>query len=239
MVSLGDRDVESVLEGRILPWAVLVATALSVADHIWHFLGEGWEQPLELFVLFVLLRWMEQTRRSVTEARRRMDTMVSGAPVRHYDNYADFYRELSRAMSGARSHVYVTYERLHPPASDIAEAANYFDSALDWAKKDPGKRSLQRLIRVPEGNDSLDSWAQQQLVLARAVRNYEVAIVRAPANAAEGRSFAVIDGRVVFVAFFMDRRTQLRSYSLQSARVAQDYEEYFRDVWGTALVSSC
>lgn len=182
---------------------------------------------MELFVLFVLLRWLG-------EVRKRIRAVTADAPVRHYADYVSFYAALERAVSNANSSVLATYEQVTPPAADVREAGAYFDHALDWARHKPGARTFQRLIRVPRGNATLAAWASGQAVLAEGVRNYEVAVEVSDRTKRDGTSFVAIDGKAVFVAFFMGSRQEIRSHSIHSESVAKDYQEFFRDRWTNA-----
>lgn len=215
------------IEERVVPPILLLSALLGIVDRIWHLLPAGWGLPLELFVLLVLLRWLG-------EVRKRVRAVTADAPVRHYADYVSFYAALERAVGNANSSVLATYEQATPPAADVHEASAYFDHALDWARHKPGARTLQRLIRVPRGNPTLAAWAGGQAALAEGVRNYEVVVELSDRTKRDGTSFVIIDGKSVFVAFFMGSRPEMRSHSIHSETVAKDYQEFFRDRWMNA-----
>lgn len=239
MINSGDGDVQDFLERRVLPWTILLAFVISTADDIWHFLpavgSKDWEAPLQLFVLWVILRSIQRLTHISERTERQVDAIDKGVAVCHYENRKQVYHALNMAVAGADSKVYVVYESLRSPSEDIAEVKTYFDSARKWAEDGPeGSRKLQRIIRVPDGNRSLMEWAERELDLGRETPNYDAAIINASGSLVEGRSFAVIDDRLVFVIFYIEDKGRLRSHSIQSMKVASDYMECFDAMWGSA-----
>jgi hypothetical protein len=233
------NDTFDFLESKFLPWALFFAVLLSIANHIWHFLGKQWEISLILFGIFLLLQRINKAKCPVEYTHFSSKNSISIASIQYFDNNVDFYKKLLEVVKSAEKKIFVTYERLCPPSKKINEENEYFDAIFEWArKKTPGAVTMQRIIRIPEGNKDLELWAHDQIKLSQTTKNYRVAISKAEKNVPEGISFAVIDGAIVFVAFFMDNYSELHSHCIHDFHIASDYEAYFKMLWGSLYKST-
>lgn len=244
----------SAIETSLVLYGLVVAVAVSVANDLWHFLPELWELPLILFVLFPILRWVEQLRTDLglskdtvaqlnlemTATKRSLETLAlelqdakGGAKVRHFDASSTFYRALSEAVESANKYVSATYERLTPPEDEPARD-QYFKTVMNWVSESPGDRHLSRIIRVPEGTVPMREYAQRQLELASRTRGYEVRILTGSFGSGDSRSFVVVDDHSVFLAFFMQNPPSFRGSCITSEAMAADYRAHFNDLWNSA-----
>ncbi|MFG1869000.1 hypothetical protein [Micromonospora arborensis] len=218
-----------VLESKLITLALTVALAVSLADNIFHFIkNQDWTIPLIFLTMLVFLRWLDVTR-------RRVVSIASGAPLRTYDSSSAFYGEALHAISRSSKSVYAVFSHDTAPGQQTEESRRYYTGTIRWARKMPGKRSLHRVIRLPNSSPDIQQWVDEQIDLAAKVENYHVKILRYPPGMElEGENFAVIDSSVVFLGFAVDDRGEMRGFSVRDAGVASAFEHHFRELWRLA-----
>jgi len=226
---LSSVDPSSDIESRVITLALVVGTAVSLADAIWHFLkDDSWFFPLLFITLLILLRGLDSTRRKVL-------AIAAGAPLRIYDTSADFYAEALRAVNRSSKTIYAVFSHSTAPTQQTEESRRYYVGTLKWARKKPGQRALHRVIRLPASSPNIQHWVDEQVELAEKVENYHVRVLRYPQGMAlEGENFAVIDSSVVFLGFAMDERQELKGFSIRDPGVATAFEQHFRELWHIA-----
>jgi hypothetical protein len=217
------------LEARIVVLVLAIATAVSVADAVWGFLGmETWAFPLIFLALLISLRWLGATR-------SKIESIAMGTPLRVYDSYAEFYGEAWHSISRSSKTVYAVFSHSQSPAQHTAESRRYYSGTIKWARKDPGERSLHRVIRLPARSPDVQEWVDEQVKLAEQIENYHVRVLRYPEGMEmEGENFAVIDSTTVYLGFEMDTREVLKGFSIRDSRVARAFEEHFQELWRIA-----
>jgi hypothetical protein len=217
------------IESKIIALALVVATAVSLAHAIWNFpKDDSWFFPLVFLTLLIILRGLDSTR-------GRVLSIAAGAPLRTYDTSAAFYAEALRAVNRSSKTIYAVFSHSTAPPQQTEESRRYYKGTLKWARKNPGQRIIQRVIRLPSSSPNIQHWVDEEVKFAETIENYYVRVLRYPPGMAlEGENFAVIDSSVVFLGFAMDERQELKGFSIRDPRVAAAFEAHFRELWHIA-----
>ncbi|WP_147376221.1 hypothetical protein [Micromonospora radicis] len=217
------------LESRLITLALVVALAVSIADNIFNFIeSQNWATPLIFLTMLIFLRWLDVTR-------RRVMSIATGAPLRVYDSSSAFYGEALHAIQRSSKSVYAVFSHAKAPPQQTEESRRYYTATIRWARKNPGKRHLHRVIRLPHHSPDIQAWVDEQVELGEKVENYHVRVLRYPPGMElEGENFAVIDSSVVFLGYAVDDRGELHGFSIRDAGVAATFEHHFRELWRLA-----
>lgn len=218
------------LEARLVTIALVVCIGVSVADNIWNFLDNqtNWFFPLILIVLLVALRWIEVTRKKVL-------AIAEGTPLRVYKSYSEFYGEALQAINRSSESVHAVFSHASAPSQHTAASRRYYKGTITWARRAPGQRSLDRVIRLPAQSPAVQSWLDEQLALSSQIENYHVKVLRYPPEMElEGENFAIIDSKTVFLGFASSDNDELHGFSIRDPRVAAAFEQHFRELWRIA-----
>jgi transcriptional regulator with XRE-family HTH domain len=154
-------------------------------------------------------------------------------PAWYLDN-EQFYLNAAERVRAARSRILVTYVRRRPPDHYTSEAAAaYFKAVLDWARQ-PGARSVRRIIGIP--NNEMRDWAIQHYEETRDIRNYDARVVRWGLEA-DGINMALFDDSTAFLAFSGVASQELSGFRVDSVEFLRYFVGYFDQLWacGTAL----
>ncbi|MFE4369119.1 helix-turn-helix domain-containing protein [Streptomyces sp. NPDC056835] len=197
-------------------------------------------------------RWLQAKRQNdeLRQSSKGSATAVARMPIveglhatgeamlaaRWYRNNREFYEAASERVRQARSEIRVTYTRRYPPTQYTTRAsAEYFASILGWAGEDSDdERCVRRVIGVPEHGGSPDkdmlSWARQHYKDSKHILNYEANVLRWTASA-DGLNMALIDDRVVFLAFSGGPRQKLNGLSIEDPTFMSYFTAYFDQLW--------
>lgn len=151
---------------------------------------------------------------------------------RRYENNAEFYGALAGVVNGeARNQIDVWYVRRVPPTAFVQkEARRYFASVLSWAKSHPSG-SVRRLVCV--NSPEMREWTRRHHEETRQIAGYEARVVEWAIDA-DLLNMAVIDGRVVFLAFSGATDQAMRGMSIRDPGVAKYFTDFFNQHWSTA-----
>lgn len=118
-----------------------------------------------------------------------------------------------------------------PPTAFVQkEAKRYFASVLNWAKSDPS-RCVRRVICV--NSPEMREWVHRHHAETRQIANYEARIVEWATNA-DLLNMAIIDERIVFLAFSGATDQAIRGMSIRDAGVAKYFTDFFNQHWQAA-----
>ncbi|ADG89025.1 hypothetical protein TBS_13190 [Thermobispora bispora] len=237
--SLVPRSLDRV-EERLILATCLVLAGVSVVGAIFEWPPAVY-QPITFLALYAVLRILlplretpEELRQARMELAELKERLLNHECVdfRCYESSAEFYGALTEVVnSEARRQIDAWYVRKVPPTKFVQKAAKrYFSSVLQWAKNDPS-RSVRRLICVH--SPEMREWARRHHADTRKIANYEARIVEW-AIKADLLNMAVIDQRIVFLAFSGATDQVVRGVSIRDARVAKEFTDLFTQHWAAA-----
>lgn len=217
------------LETRLLLLALVGMLGVSLANEVFDFASNPkFYFPMILLALLVIVRIADVTR-------DRIESIAIGTPLRTYDSQAEFYGGALPAINTAETNLLAVFTHTTSPLQHTIESRRYYAGTLRWVKKNPGKRSLHRVIRLPATSPDVQEWVDEQIRLANKIENYHVRVLRYPPGLElEGENFVVIDSREIFLGFEIAGREELRGFSIHDEKVARSFEQHFWELWRIA-----
>jgi hypothetical protein len=167
---------------------------------------------------------------------RRLDALqisLAATPVEYHVDNDEFYGKLTeRVMHGAEHRIDVTYLRKVPPSAFAQEKSRkYFQTILEWAGDDPS-RVVRRIIGVH--TEAMREWAHQHWLETRNIANYEARIVDYQARP-DMLNMALIDDRLVYLAFSGRTDQSMSGMSIDDSRACQYFTLYYDQNWASAV----
>lgn len=230
------RSLDGVEDKVILVICVIVVGA-SVVGAVY-----DWPPTVLLPLIFVALyailrnllplRGMHETLRQTQAELGEVKAELAGhqcPKFRYYANNAEFYSALSEAVLGsAENQLDLWYVRQTPPTTLAQKAAKrYFENVLRWAREN-SSRSVRRLICV--NSEEMRQWAFVHHAQTRQVLNYEAHIVEWDIKA-DLLNMAIVDERLVFLAFSGATGQAIRGMSMEDPEAAKYFTDYFNQHW--------
>lgn len=237
--SLVPRSLDK-MEDRFILVSCLVIVGASVVGAIY-----DWpltvQLPLIFLALYAILRNLLPLRgtydvvRQIQSELAEVRAEMAGHQCmrfRHYNNNAEFYSALSEALlASAEYRLDVWYVRIAPPTTFAQkEAKRYFDSVLAWARANPS-RTVRRLICV--NSPAMSQWARNHHTQTKRVRNYEAHVVEWDIQA-DLLNMAIVDEKLVFLAFSGQTDQVIRGMSMDDAESAKYFSHFFDQHWATS-----
>ncbi|MEU0567402.1 hypothetical protein ABZ297_18735 [Nonomuraea sp. NPDC005983] len=231
------------IEDRVILLICVIVVGASVVGAVYN-----WPPtvllPLIFVALYAILRsllplrgmhqTLQQTRAELTAVRRELaGPGHQCTEFRRYANNREFYSALRAAiLDSAENQLDVWYVRQAPPTTLAQkEARQYFDAVLRWAK-DNSSRSARRLICV--NSDHMRRWAVEHYRQTRTVPNYEAHVVEWDLKA-DLLNMAIVDERLVFLAFSGGTNQVIRGMSMDDPEAAKYFTDYFNQHWLTSV----
>ncbi|GAA0953614.1 hypothetical protein [Actinocorallia libanotica] len=227
------------VEDRFILVTVLIVVAGSVLGAV-----RDWppaaQLPLIFLALYAVLRNLLPLRGTREEVLRLHDELSAiRAGLDHqctrfhrYENNAEFYGALREAVAkSAENRLDVWYLRQTPPTDfQQKEARLYFETVLSWARKNPS-RIARRLICV--NSPQMRRWALDHHSRTGRIPNYEAHVVEWDIRA-DLLSMAIIDEKIVFLAFSGGINQAIRGMSMEDTDAARYFSDYFNQHWSTS-----
>lgn len=228
------------VEDRIILVACLLVAGGSVVGTVF-----DWPPvvylPFIFLALYAILRillplrgvheTLRQTQAGLAELEERVINHEC-VDFRRYENNAEFYGALAEVVNDeAWNQFDAWYVRRVPPTAFVQrEARRYFATVLSRAKSNPS-RSVRRLICV--NSPGMREWTRRHHEETRQIANYEARVVEWAINA-DLLNMAIIDERIVFLAFSGATDQAIRGMSIKDAGVAKYFADFFNQHWSAA-----
>jgi hypothetical protein len=187
-----------------------------------------WQLPAIFAALVVILKVLLEIREKLGEA-----PTVS---MEYYGTNAEFYSEMWSQVSRARRSVAATYIRKSPPTRFLGkDATAYFSNVLDWAREDPARRTMRRMIAVPD--TEMRTWATAHETDTNGMGNYEVRVLDWHVRA-DSLNMCVIDAdtddATVFLAFSGETEQGMTGLRIRGSRAVAYFAHYYNQLWSEA-----
>ncbi|WP_433359865.1 hypothetical protein ACQPZX_25715 [Actinoplanes sp. CA-142083] len=251
------------LERRVLPYVLWLSAGIySLLKFVDSDLKlEGWEFPLILVTLAVVLHLADLTRtdllaefgtsrRAGDGVAKRLDDMAlalrnaerdlddikglmsDGSNLRVFDSADEYFKSLRIAVEQANSRLWVCYVRERPPEQQGDAAREYFSYCDQWVKQ-PG-HSMRRVVFVRPDNHEMKKWLLgERRKTANPAAHYQIRM--RPETPKDKISVGLIDDKLIFCSFAGDR-DDIQGFSLENARLVQHFRAYFSRMWDMAEV---
>jgi hypothetical protein len=236
-------ELENV-EYFLLLAGLVVTVGFSLVSAIWD-LPVTWEIPVILLALYMILRVLVPLRGAEPKVREFQDQIValehrldalqislSATPVEYHVDNSQFYGDLTaRVMHVARHRIDVTYFRKVPPSAFAeAKSREYFQAILAWAEADPS-RIVRRIIGVH--TDQMRDWARQHWRETKGIANYEARVIEYKGKP-DMLNIALIDDRLVYLAFSGPTDQSMSGMGIDDSRACQYFTRYYDQNWASA-----
>ncbi|MGV9309681.1 hypothetical protein ACWDLG_40490 [Nonomuraea sp. NPDC003727] len=214
------------IEDRIITVICVIVVGASVLGAVFDWPPAAF-LPLIFVALYAILRCLLPLRGMDRTLEKLANHQCT--EFRRYKNNAEFYSALRTAiLRGAENQLDVWYVRQAPPSTLAQkEAKQYFDAVLDWAGGN-SSRSVRRLICV--NSDAMRKWAMTHFDQTCEVQNYEAHVVEWDIKA-DLLNMAIVDERVVFLAFSGGTEQVIRGMSMEDPEAAKYFTDYFNQHW--------
>jgi hypothetical protein len=227
-----------VLEDRVHIAVCLCAVMVSIVGGIFQWSATAL-MPAIFVVLYGILRIVVPLRKAgqtladlqteIGQLRREL-ARSTNIRVENYPDASAFYEALTRYLrTQCRGNLDTWYVRTETPDS-FAEAnppfAEYFQAVLNWSR-DVG--SVRRLFCA--GSKNYVDWTKKHREATRNLPRYKIRMVKWSISA-DLLSMAIMDNRIVFLAFTVDDR--VCGMSIEGGEAAAYFGDYFDRHWASA-----
>ena len=206
-----DRLVEVCLIGAAVTSVILDVIGVNVK---WYIPGIF----LALYGIFRTLADIRETREPGIES------------VTYRDN-SKFYAAALGLFHAAENYAWVTYTRRMPPSDlDSAEAASYFQYALEWARRHPD-REFRRIFSAPDSGP-MAAWLVGHQADTNLIKNYMAKVVPTYGPVDE-IGLAIFDDKVVMLAVSVVG-TRMTGHRIQTPAAITAFRKYYIQKWDNA-----
>jgi hypothetical protein len=120
-----------------------------------------------------------------------------------------------------------------PPTKFIGTAPTaYFSNIIEWARQDPSRRTMRRIIAVPD--EAMLTWARAHDAETSGVGNYEVRVLAWQIRA-DSLNMCVIDRDTedasVFLAFSGETEQAMSGLYIRGGWAVDYFARYFSQLW--------